>query len=87
MALLISDHARTRWAERFPERDIENEYAQAKQRVGKKTKRRIEASNPVAYPQWHKGGFKGRYFCMTRSRIVFVMAAPEIIVTVFQLPH
>lgn len=84
MALVILDHARQRWAERFPGVDLENEYARAR-RVGKKIRKRIAAACPVAYPQWHKGGFKGRYLLITRTRIVFVMAAPEIMVTCFPL--
>lgn len=78
-----SDHALARWAERFPNSDPEFEFARAK-RVGRKTKAAIKAHCP-GNAHWMQGGFKGRYFLMTKDRLVFVLHAPDTVVTVFTL--
>lgn len=89
MAVQITKHAADRWAERFPGRDIEAEYARAR-RVGRKTKRRIKEACEVSYLRWHTGIYKGRVLRMTRDGIVFVVGmckdADDVIITVYPLP-
>jgi hypothetical protein len=82
--LEYTPHALERIAERFPDVDIENAYARAG-RVGKKTKRKIKDSCPVSARVWMTGCFKGRYYRITKDKIVFVIEPPEKIVTVFRL--
>lgn len=77
-------HALERIAERFAGIDIENAYA-CSNRVGRKTRQKIKASCPVSARTWMRGGFKGRYYRITKDKIVFVIQPPEQIVTVFQL--
>lgn len=81
----LTNHARLQWQTRFPELEMEREYLKALQnRIGPKTKELIK----LACPQ-HAGKltgiFQGYYYRMTRERIVFVMAAGEVVVTVFRL--
>lgn len=81
---MYTDHALERIAERFAGVDIDSEYARAR-RVGRKTRQKIKASCPVSAKTWMRGGFKGRYYLLSRSKIVFVVHAPETVVTVFRL--
>jgi hypothetical protein len=80
----FTPHARERVAERFPDIDIENAYA-ISGRAGKKTKRKIKDSCPVSARKWMSEGFKGRYYRITKDKIVFVVQPPETVVTVFRL--
>lgn len=78
----ITRHAKQRWAERFPELDLEEVYEHARyRRVGKKTKRMVAAACP-AHKHYCSGLFNGRYLRMTREGILFVVAPPETIITV-----
>lgn len=79
-----TEHALERAQERFPGADMLVLYARAR-RAGKKTKRRIKASCPVSARKWMSSGFVGRYYLVTRDGIVFVMQAPETVVTVFDM--
>jgi len=81
--LVWSDHALQRARERFPDIDLENLYPGAR-RAGKKLKRKIKAACPVSAEKYMRG-FNGRYVMVTRCQIVFVMQAPETVVTVFRL--
>lgn len=81
-----SDHALERWQERFPNTDRDFAYANAR-RVGRKVKAKIKRSCPVESRRWMSHGFMGRYFLINRDGIVFVMAAPETVITVLYLPR
>lgn len=63
---------------------MESLYASSRP-AGRKTRAKIAAACKVSARQWMRGGFKGRYFMITRDRVVFVMQAPETVVTVFKL--
>lgn len=80
----FTQHALERIAERFADIDIENAYANSG-RVGRKTRQKIKASCPVSARKWMSGGFKGRYYRITKDKIVFVVQPPETVVTVFRL--
>lgn len=81
-------HALKRWAERFPEEDIELDFARSS-RTGKKWKRKIRASCPD-HAHLVQVTFKGVYYRFSRfTGAVFVCAPPETIITVlkFDLPN
>lgn len=84
--LVVTPHARKRWAERVPAGvDLLNEYLSARL-VGKKRKKKIAAACPVSAEKYMQNGFAGRYFMESRrSNIIFVMQAPETVITVFCL--
>jgi hypothetical protein len=72
--------------ERFPGKDIESLYYIAKL-VPRKGKIR-KAIKEICAPRekiWMANGYIGRYYKITPDRIVFVLAAPETVLTVFQL--
>lgn len=80
----LTEHAVKRWNERFSGLDIETEYLKARQRVGKKTKRKIKETCPLnAHYCNHE--FNGRYMKMTKEGIIFVIAPPETIITVLKI--
>ncbi|WP_175787461.1 hypothetical protein [Burkholderia anthina] len=79
----VTRHAVQRWAERFPGEDMTLAFAQAR-RVGKKVRAKIKAECPAHAPKMRRDA--PVYYVMTRDRIVFVVAMPETIVTVFRLP-
>jgi hypothetical protein len=81
----LTRHAKKRWAERFPALKLHEEWITAAQnRIGKKTISRIRKQCPN---QWHvtNRNFKGYYYKVSANRVVFVMAPPSLIVTVFEL--
>lgn len=77
-------HACQRWAERFAGIDWQQELSSAK-RIGKKLRRRIRIQCPVNAQRWMQGGFAGRYYLLGRSNVVFVIGAPDTVLTVFHL--
>jgi hypothetical protein len=79
-----TSHAKRRSEERFPELDLELLFQNSRS-VGKSLKKQIKRLCPVAATTWMSGGFKGRYFRIGAGKIVFVIQAPETIVTVFRL--
>lgn len=79
MALVMTRHARERWAERFPLLDPETEWAAAR-RLGRKARRQVRESCP-AHEHYTRRSFLGRYL-MASPRVVFVMALPEVVITV-----
>lgn len=83
---LWTDHAKRRSAERFPGVNIESIYASAKPlpRRGK-MRARIKRACPVNAKKWMSHGFAGRYFKIAENRIVFVIQAPETVLTVFEI--
>lgn len=79
---LVSKHAQMRWRERFPELDMQAEFAAAK-RPGKNQRRKIREQLPRRSKQVR--AFHGRYYLVSPHDVVFVVAPPEVIVTVFPL--
>ena len=77
--MTITDHAKKRWMERFPDLDLLNEWYKSRL-AGKKRIRQIKKQ----CPNHDMNGFKGYYY-MTTKDIVFVVAPKEIIITVFPL--
>jgi hypothetical protein len=75
-------HARQRWKERLAEFDPVHEYYLTKV-VGKGLKRHIAALCP-AHSELMKG-FKGFYY-LHSPNVIWVMAAPETVVTVWPKP-
>ena len=81
MAITITEHAKRRWAERFPGLDMHS-YCAGARRVGKKKKKIIKASCPEHAKQgWFGSSFKGRYYLINQG-VVFVMATGETVITV-----
>ncbi|MFL9611044.1 hypothetical protein ACKF11_13235 [Methylobacillus sp. Pita2] len=80
-------NARQKAQERFPGVDLDSKYVLAK-RVGQHSKfrKQIKLLCPGPYARWMADGFAGRYYKVTRERIVFVVEQPETILTVFQMP-
>lgn len=71
---------------RFPGKDIESLYYIAKLVPHKgKTRKAIKARCAKKELIWMNHGYAGRYYKITPDRIVFVLAAPETVLTVFQL--
>lgn len=85
--LVVTNHARQRWSERVPANiNLMMEYRSARP-IGKRRKKTIARLCPVAANKYMQNAFAGRYFLESRrSNIVFVMAAPETLVTVFCVP-
>lgn len=79
----MTRHARARWIERFPTLDPQVEWQQAG-RVGRRLRARIRSQCP-AHAHLASGLFKGFYYRLSRAGVVFVVAAPDTIVTVFRL--
>lgn len=85
--MIITNHAAQRFAERFPELDIKQEFLNAMRsggRVGRKTKAAIRRQCP---DHKHLSGtnFHGYYYRMSRKGVVFVVTPPQTIVTVFPI--
>lgn len=79
-----SNHAIGRWQQRFAGIDMDIEFSSAT-RIGRKTKKRIKQLTPVNAEKYMHG-FKGRYFLLGRSNVVFVIASEsDLIVTVFHV--
>ena len=77
----MTDHARKRWAQRFPDLDPEEEYLRAR-RTTKRQRTQIRKQAPIASKKHYPS--EGLYYLYTRrSNIVWAMAAKEIVITVF----
>lgn len=73
--------------ERFPEViDLDSEYYVAKLLAPRSKKRaKIKAACAKHDKKWMESGYVGRYYKVTRSGLVFVVAAPELIIHVFKI--
>ena len=82
-----SDHALQRIRERFSEFSIPHLEAilERSRRPTKKQRKQIKLSCSQAAKKWMRNGFAGRYCMINRSGIVFVIEAPNTIVTLFRL--
>ncbi len=79
-----SEHAKQRAEERFSGVNLDIELLAAK-RLGKKARRTVRRLCPVSAAKWMSSGFVGRYCLKAKSGIVFVMQAPNTVVTVFKI--
>lgn len=86
MTANVTQHAAVRFAERFPQLDIEEEWAKAKrQRTGRKKIIKIR-KQCRAHLDVTSRNFKGYYYKVSpTNKVVFVVTPPETIVTVFAL--
>lgn len=86
---IFSSCALSKIAENFPDKSVEEIlelYADAKLLPKKSKRRSIIKSRCLPHDRkWMESGFVGRYYKVTRCGIVFVVATPEIIITVFAL--
>lgn len=69
----ITQHAAERWRERFPDLDMNEQIESATCRIGRKMRIKIKSSCP-RHTRFCTRAYKGRYFKMTKERIVFVIA-------------
>ena len=87
--MVATEHAKERWAERFPELNIETEYAASKcignGKVFQAATAYISKGN---LDKLLKNGTGGTHYMLVtkRSNAVFVMDKGEIIITVMKLP-
>src|SRR5690606_2313727 len=77
----MTRHARERWAERFPSLNLKWEYEHA-QPCGAKRRAKIR-EQCRHHAHLLTGQFRGKYFRLSPSGVVFVMAPQETVVTVF----
>lgn len=80
-------HALTRWAERFPDFNIDEEYAKARTFGSGKLKKRLLKG--LAHPKHREElkSFKRCYYLYSKgSGAVFVMVKPEVVITVLKMP-
>ena len=83
-SMRITNHARTRFARRFPGREIEQVFDQARLRLTRNDFKLLRKfcpghshlATPASQEYWYR---------KTRDGIVFVMARPARVVTVFKL--
>ena len=81
--MILTHHAHLKWRERFPDLDIEREWAAAR-RCPTNVKRALRKSCPE-HKRFMHATFKGRYLLATDS-VVFVVSPPEVVITVLRRP-
>lgn len=78
-------HALKRAAERFPDLDLNVELAGARA-AGKKTKQRIrQMCKRNAAKYMGPSRFSGRYYLRSRNDVVFVIHAPNVVITLLDM--
>lgn len=75
-----SSHAKKRWDKRFSHIDFKHEYYMA--RVATQGEKKKIAMLCKKHSEYFGNGFLGIYYMITRD-VIFVIAAPENLVTVF----
>lgn len=83
--MLLTKHARDRWLERFPELDPAKEWADASTSTGRVGKRRLAKIRASCPAHEVSKDFKGVYYKLSPSGVVFVVTPPETVITVFPL--
>lgn len=83
-----SGHATRRWAERFQGVDCQQDFANCRP-IGRKARAKIKKLTPHNAKKYMHG-FRGRYFLLSRSNIVYVIASggtlkTDMVVTVFHI--
>src|SRR3990167_3263818 len=82
--MILTHHACLKWKERFPDLNLEKEWAKAKP-CPPKVKKALRKSCPE-HKQFMQPTFKGRYLLAT-DRVVFVVTPPEVVITVLRRPQ
>ena len=85
----FTEHARLRFAERFPELVLAEEWATAKhgRGLGKKLFKFVRKGCPTAGPRYMSSReFKGIYYKVSKNKVIFVVRPPMEIITVLQVP-
>ena len=80
--MIVTDHARKRWEERFPGRDMVAEFTMSR-RPGKATRRKLANQLSDDTRKRTRGG--GRYYLVSKAGAEFVCTPPETIITTFPL--
>ncbi|MDL2284881.1 hypothetical protein LJC19_07055 [Oxalobacter sp. OttesenSCG-928-P03] len=88
--VVFSKHAIARWKDRFPDRDMEEEFRSAKKRFDKKLLKKFKShlANKRDYLERKQG--RERQYRITKDGIVFLLAEVEsedrdVVVTTFLL--
>lgn len=81
--MIITHHARKRWAERFSHLSIDREFLSSR-RVGNKLRKKIK-EKCFGNSAFCKRTFAGRYFLKSHNNVIFVMAPKTVVITVFCL--
>ena len=82
-SMRLTKHAQEKWEERFPHLDPLSEWHRAK-KPGKKGRKQIREQCPN-HMDYACRKFNGRYFLISRNSVCFVVAPPEVVITVFPL--
>lgn len=78
--MIVTHHARERWQERCPERDMQREWLGSKPL---KPKQKRAGANQCGAHVDYMERFAGRYYRMTADgQFVFVATPPEVIITI-----
>lgn len=77
----VTAHAQARWHERFPGRSLYDSWLRAT-RIGKRTKKKLAKKCPKSMESTKYNGY---YYRKGPNNEIFVVTAPETIVTVFPL--
>lgn len=81
---VFTRHAMWRFSRRFPGQDITTEYQQANYRLTRNELKLVRKKCPQ-HAHLVSRASPHYWYCKTREGIVFVMARPARVVTVFQL--
>ena len=81
--MIVTYHAREKWRKRFPHLDMEAEWKKAK-KCPRKVKRALHEMCPE-HKRFMRATFNGRYLLAT-DQVVFVVAPPEVVITVLRRP-
>lgn len=86
--LFVTQHAKDRWEERFPHLILKAEYSRSR-RLGRKRKKQFNAFLAEAKVKRERAGgvITKHYYRISRSRVIFVMALPQILITVYPFPE
>lgn len=82
--MILTHHAYLKWKERFSDLDIKKEWAAARI-CPPKVKKTLRKSCPE-HKKFMRATFNGRYLLAT-DRVVFVVAPPEVVITVLRRPQ
>lgn len=82
--MIVTHHARRKWAERFQGISLEEEWRRAKP-CPRKVRAALRKTCPE-HKQFMRATFNGRYLLAT-DRVVFVVTPPEVVITVLRRPQ
>lgn len=86
--ITVTEHAKSRWQERFPEFDLVHEYAKSRRLGNGRLAKRVASGLSERHRSELRGDFKRTYYLISYSSgAVFVMVPPETVITVLKLPR